>query len=243
MPDTDKIEQELREQYPLPSAAATERARAAVRSAATEEPAQPRRWPRLSPRRAILALATVVVLIGVGAFFLGSTFPLTSASSSAGDAPGFLPAPGWTEVSTGTVPISDGPTVIAANVPIASEGGYVGTFPTHTLAKLPADGIVFYVVIGRGSDGGSNFPPRQLPLQLSDATVQRGWEGQPNPNVPLYRIDARCQRLHPLGLRLLRHPASIRSAHAVGTAGTRPAPGAHRLRVQRSPGPVFRNDP
>ena len=45
-------------------------------------------------------------------------------------------------------------------------------------------------MIGRGSDGGPNFPPRQLPLQLSDATVQRGWEGQPNQNVPLYRLDA-----------------------------------------------------
>ncbi len=188
MPDTDKLERELREQYPLPSVAATERARAAVMSAG-EGAWQPRGWPRRSPRRAILALALVVVLIGVGAFFLGSTFPLTSASSSVGDAPGFLPTSGWTEVSTGTVPLSDGPTVIAANVPIASEGGFVGTFPTHTLAKLPADGIVFYVVIGRGSDGGSNFPPRQLPLQLSDATVQRGWEGQPNNNVPLYRID------------------------------------------------------
>jgi hypothetical protein len=63
-------------------------------------------------------------------------------------------------------------------------------FPTHTLAKLPADGIVFYVVIGSGKDGGPNFPPHQLPLQLSDATVQPGWEGQPNKNVPLYRIDA-----------------------------------------------------
>jgi hypothetical protein len=192
MDDLDQIEQKLREQYPFPSAEATERARAAVRRAATEESQQPSRSLRRWPRRGILALATVVVLIGVGAFFLGSTFSVTSASSSAGDAPGFLPASGWTEVSTGTVPISDGPVVIAANVPIASEsdGGYIGVFPTHTLAKLPADGIVFYVVIGSGSDGGPNFPPRPLPLQLSDATVQRGWEGQPNQNVPLYRIDA-----------------------------------------------------
>jgi hypothetical protein len=189
MPDTDRIEQELREQYPRPLTAATERARAAVTSAASETRPTPRRWPNVSRRRVILALASVV-LVGVGAFFLGSTFPVTSASSADGDAPGFLPASGWTEVATGTVPIRDGPTVIAANVPIASEGGYVGTFPTHTLAKLPADGIVFYVVIGSGSDGGPNFPPRPLPLQLSDATVVPHWEGQPNNNVPLYRIDA-----------------------------------------------------
>lgn len=195
MPDTNRIEQELREQYPLPSPAATDRARAAVRRAATEESGQRSRWPRLRPRRAILALASVVVLVGVGAFFLGATFPVTSASSSAGDAPGFLPAPGWTEVSTGTVPITGlgggpGPTVIATNGQLAQENGPVGTFPTQTLSKLPADGIVFYVVVGRGSDGGPDFPPRKLPLQLSDATVQKGWEGQPNNDVPLYRIDA-----------------------------------------------------
>ena len=189
MPDT--FEKELREHYPRPSTAATERARAAVRSAAIERPPQPRRWLRLSQRRAILALASAGLAIGIGAFFLGSAFSITSASSSAGDAPGFLPAPGWTEISTGTIPLSDGPVAIAANVPVVPEtdGGYVGVFPTHTLTKLPADGIVFYVVIGRGSDGGPNFPPRHLPLQLSDATVQRGWEGQPNPNVPLYRVD------------------------------------------------------
>jgi hypothetical protein len=193
MPDT--FERELREQYPRPSTAATERARAAVSRAATEESLQPSRWPHLWPRRTILALAAVVALIGVGAFFLGSAFHVTAATSSAGDALGFLPAPGWSEIATGTVPISDGPVVIAANVPIASESerGYVGVFPTHTLAKLPADGIVFYVIIGlRGQLSGvdSGYPPTQVPLQLSDADVLPGWEGQPNSNVPEYRITA-----------------------------------------------------
>jgi hypothetical protein len=191
MHDTDNIERELREQYPKPSTAATERARAAVLDAARERPRPKRHWTRLRERRPILALASVAGLIAVGAFFLGSTFHVTSASSAAGDAPGFQPASGWTEIDTGTVPIGDGPVAIAANVPIASESenGYVGVFPTHTLAKLPTNGIVFYVVIGSGKDGGPSFPPRQLPLQLSDATVQAGWEGQPNNNVPLYRID------------------------------------------------------
>jgi hypothetical protein len=186
MPDMERVEQELREQYPRPSLAATERARAAVRQAATTESWRTNRWPRLR-RRAICALASVVVLVGVGAFFLGSTFPVTSASSAAGDAPGFLPEPSWTEVSTGTVPLTGGPnggpgpTVIAVNGKLAQENGPVGTFPTQTLSKLPPDGIVFYVVIGRGSDGWPNFPPRELPLQLSDATVLPGWEGQPCP--------------------------------------------------------------
>jgi hypothetical protein len=196
MPEMERIEQELREQYPRPSLAATERARAAVRQAATKESWKPSRWPHLRPRRATFALASVVVLVGVGAFFLGSAFPVRSASSAAGDAPGFLPAPGWTEVSTGTVPLTGGPTgpgptAIAVNGKLAQEDGPVGTFPTQTLSKLPPDGIVFYVVIGAsGSDGGPNFPSRQLPLQLSDATVLPRWEGQYNQNVPLYRIDA-----------------------------------------------------
>lgn len=194
MPDTRRIEQQLRDEYPRPSTASTERARAAVRNAAAERPRQPQRWLAPPPRRLILALAAVV-LVGVGAFFLGSAFPVTSASSSAGDASGFLPAPGWTEVSTGTVPLTGGPTgpgptVSAANGELSQENGPVGTFPDQTLSKLRADGIVFYAVIGSGSDGGADFPPRQLPLQLSDATVDPHWEGQRNQNVPLYRIDA-----------------------------------------------------
>jgi hypothetical protein len=195
MDDREQIERNLREHYPRPSEKATRQARAAVTSAAMDSHLMPRRWLNVPRRRAILSLATVVVLVGVGAFFLGSSFPVTSASSAVGDAPGFLPASGWTEVSTGTVPLTGGPngpgpTVIAVNGKLAQEDGPVGTFPTQTLSKLPADGIVFYVVIGSGSDGGPNFPPRQLPLQLSDATVLRGWEGQPNQHVPLYRLSA-----------------------------------------------------
>ena len=164
--------------------------------AATPHPARGSRR-RFDPRRrwVIAALASAVVLVGVGAFLLGSTFAVKSASGASGDAPGFLPAPGWTEVSTGTVPLTGGPagpgpTVIAVNGRLSQEDGPVGTFPTQTLSTLPPDGIVFYVVIGSASDGGPNFPPRALPLQLSDATVLPSWEGMPSPNVLLYRIDA-----------------------------------------------------
>lgn len=48
MHDTDNIERELREQYPRPSDAATERARAAVMQAATEQPRPTRRWRGLA---------------------------------------------------------------------------------------------------------------------------------------------------------------------------------------------------
>jgi cytoskeletal protein RodZ len=59
MPGTDRIEQELREQYPWPSAAATERARAAVTRAATERPRQP-------GRRRFIALALAAAAVGAG---------------------------------------------------------------------------------------------------------------------------------------------------------------------------------
>jgi len=59
MADQDRIEQERREQYPRPSAAATGRARAAVRRAATLQPRQPRRWR-------FMALALAVAAVGAG---------------------------------------------------------------------------------------------------------------------------------------------------------------------------------
>lgn len=58
MPD-DRIEQELREQYPAPSAAATERARAAVADASPEPSTRLNRWRLISA-----GLAAAVVAVG-----------------------------------------------------------------------------------------------------------------------------------------------------------------------------------
>jgi hypothetical protein len=188
MPDTDNIEQELREQYPQPSSAATERARAAVMQVANERPRRTFRWPRLVQRRPIMTLVSAALIIAVGAFLLGSAFPLTAKSASGVESPGFLPAPGWTEVSTGTIPMGDGPTAIATNGQLAQEDGPVGTFPTNTLKQLPANGILFYVVLGNRADANSSYTPAQLPLQLSNAHVLRSFEGMPRPNLLLYQL-------------------------------------------------------
>lgn len=135
-----------------------------------------------------------VGLIGVAAaFFLTGALAFASADSGPAvvSSPGFAPSSGWTEVSTGTVPISDGPTAIAANVPIAAGDTPIGTFPTQTLASLPANGIVVYAVIGsRGQPNDANFPSSQLPLHISDAHVLSRWEGQYNSNVPEYQLVA-----------------------------------------------------
>jgi hypothetical protein len=69
MPDADLIERELREQYPRPSAAATERARAAVMETATE-PSRPARAAKARGQwRPVLvgaAIALALGLVGVG---------------------------------------------------------------------------------------------------------------------------------------------------------------------------------
>lgn len=142
-------------------------------------------------RSSRLLIAAAVAVIAVGAFFLGSAFPVTARSANDApnvEAPGFLPAPGWTEVSTGKIPMSDGPTVIATNGRLAQENGPVGTFPTQTLEQLGPEGIVFYVVLGNRADANSNYIARQLPLQLSDANIKSSWEGMPRPDIPLYQL-------------------------------------------------------
>jgi hypothetical protein len=67
MPDTDRFEQELREQYPHPSASATERARAAV-IAAHRQPivSRPRRWGRI--------VVVPVAVAGLVGFSIGVVF-------------------------------------------------------------------------------------------------------------------------------------------------------------------------
>lgn len=157
--------------------------------------AQPSQRTRISRLRQLpstrVAYGAVLIAVAAGFFFAGAFVYTSSGSGSVGvDSPGFLPASGWNEVSTGAVPIDQGPTAIAANVPLAAENGPIGTFPTQTISGLPESGVVFHVVIGNSSDATSEYVPMQLPLQLSDARVTPSWEGQPNSNVPMYQITA-----------------------------------------------------
>ncbi len=63
------------------------------------------------------------------------------------------------------------------------------------LANLPPDGVVLTAALPLAGNptppDNPNFPDATLPLQLSDAAVDGGWEGQPAPNVVRYRIWAR----------------------------------------------------
>jgi ferric-dicitrate binding protein FerR (iron transport regulator) len=97
MPDTARIETELREQYPLPSPMATERARAAIRQAA-EESRQLGRRPhmrRRPRRRSILIMAGVLIaLVAAGVAIAVSLLNVTP--------PRFQSAPGWHVGSTRT---------------------------------------------------------------------------------------------------------------------------------------------
>jgi hypothetical protein len=82
--------------------------------------------------KGIALIVLLVVVVGAAALAVGRQ----SGRGSGIESPRFRLADGWNELSTGVVPMDKGPTAIAANVPIAPEGGYLGTFPTHTLAKL-----------------------------------------------------------------------------------------------------------
>src|SRR5436853_6947191 len=95
MPDREHIEQELREQYPRPSSAATERARAAVMQAATERPRPAAGFLRRRRWRPILIMAGVVIaLVAAGVAIAVSLLNVTP--------PRFSSAGGWHVGSTPT---------------------------------------------------------------------------------------------------------------------------------------------
>ena len=62
-------------------------------------------------------------------------------------------------------------------------------FPQETVTRLEPDAIVVWACASVPSgNGSSNFSPATLPLKLSDADVQPGWEGQPNGDAPQYLL-------------------------------------------------------
>ena len=131
------------------------------------------------PTRTLVAAAAVAVVVGVLGFGIGHWVvepPSGSAATAAEYAPGFSPAKGWNTVSTGIPAPPQAPTAIASNVPFAPQAGGLGNFPSKTINGLGKNGIVIVVTL-YPHESSSSFPPRMLPLQLSDATLSQGFEG------------------------------------------------------------------
>lgn len=179
MPDMEVIEQELREQFPGPSAEVTQRARAAVIQAATERrrPAPPwRRILRRRRRRPVLVIAAVVTaLVAAGVAIAISLLTVTP--------PRFSSAGGWHVGSTRTHSCGDltrGRCIMASawasTVPYRDCPNCVP--PHKTLATLPPDGIVIQLSDAR--ERPPYGPRRSWPAQIRPSEVISGpFEGEP----------------------------------------------------------------
>lgn len=225
MADTARIERELREQYPLPSPVATERAREVVRQAASGESRQSGRRPhvrRRPRRRSILIMAGVVIaLVAAGVAIAVSLLNVTP--------PRFQSAPGWHVGSTRTHScsgVTSGRCVMAeawaSTVPYRDCPNCVP--PHKTLATLPPDGIIIQLTDAQerppyGRPGGwptrirpsqvTSGPGEGTPAQISYAQlVVRSphdvehflfvWFGRPHPTEQqLARANAELQTVRP----------------------------------------------
>lgn len=123
--------------------------------------------------------------------------------------PTFAAQPAWNTIGTSTVAIDPGssPDSWAATVPFArtdlatasARAGvlWYSAWPSATIEGLSPDGIVIIAgVQGTGFDGsvgGANTLDRSPSFDLSKAEVQLEWEGQDNPNAPMYVIWAGTQ--------------------------------------------------
>lgn len=151
MRDAARIEEELREQYPLPSPFATDRARAAVRQAASDASVQPghRRRARWSPRRRsiLITAGLAMALVGAGVAIAVSLLNVTPPRFSAAD--------GWHVGSTPThscdVGVTRGRCILAeawaSTVPYRDCANCVP--PQKTLAMLPRNGIIIQLTDAR----------------------------------------------------------------------------------------------
>jgi hypothetical protein len=89
--------------------------------------------------------------------------------------PGFLPASGWETVST-----PETSSATTANVTLGP-GTLAGDMPWDTVARLQDGDVALLAmfVAPRASWGDDVFPPRSLPLSLTDAE-HGNFEGQPD---------------------------------------------------------------
>jgi len=221
MPDTDRIERELRQHYPLPSPAATEQARAAVRHAALRDSLPTGRGPRLGwrrRRRPILIMAGVVLaLVATGVAIAVSLLNVTP--------PRFSSAGGWRVGSTPTHSCGDltrGRCVMASawasTVPYLDCANCVP--PHKTLATLPPDGIVIQLTDGR--ERPSYGPRGSWPTHIRASQVTSGpFEGVARANLSYAQLVVRSPqnvehflfvwfgRPHPTAQQLARANAEL----------------------------------
>jgi hypothetical protein len=98
------------------------------------------------------------------------------AAASCGAPPYFRPAPGWESVQAGS-----GAT--AGNVPLGPDA-LDGNFPAYeTIGRLEDGGVLLqaaFYPMGESTAVDANFPPRELPLSLDEASPTLSFEGQPD---------------------------------------------------------------
>ena len=120
---------------------------------------------------AAVTLALVAAAFG-GGYALGDSTAAAPRGTGAADGPGFLPAAGWNVVQTGLTVPPEGPSAIAANVPIAPRDLKIGGRPTVTIKGLGPDEMLLYARFIPGGQIAAvdrQFPKRQTPLRLRDA--------------------------------------------------------------------------
>ena len=167
-----------------------------------------RAWLPTRPRRSdrsliavLVSLCCAAVLIVVGMHYVWSPSSTNATNTPGTPYPVLQPRPGWYVKSTGAIPPASSaspqiPVAAASTVPWSAKDVFP-SFPAGTLASLPSDGIVIYVMTSEGANTGWTFPTSQLPLRLSAPTqVNRSWEGQPSPQIVQYRILAQVNGAH-----------------------------------------------
>jgi hypothetical protein len=151
--------------------------------------------------RALIWIAAALLLAGCG------------SPNPSDETPGlhFSSASGWNSLSE-----------VGSGCPTGGATASTGTirdapsdFPGETIRQLPTTDTLVWVCSTEGG-GPAEFPPAALPLQLSDARVDEGWEGQPNVDVPQYLLWRRVGR-YDLDVRVFfgsQHPTAGRLAEA-----------------------------
>jgi hypothetical protein len=144
------------------------------------------------------------------------------------------------------VAVPQAPTAWASNFApgdVSSTNGYA--LPAK-LATHPTGIVLIAIVYGTKSTASARpwrgYPPRSLPLDLHDATVQHQWEGMPNLRVPRYVVLARTHGylLEVDALFDTQHPSAGLLASAEHELATFTLPTAPSTTTPRSsPPPVY----